>query len=125
MHVSSCCIVNPQIRNVVNFTDLFDQKLAENGPPGMFTFTHDGEIHFDLFRTRDWLRRFPVLKDTIKWNHCVCIDIATQWPMYVLFTSDEMVRSDSSTITRRFDTLVEATTFLEDLKIVLFKKADP
>ena len=40
----------------VKFADPFDYELATSGPAGLFTFTHDGELQFDLFRTRDWRR---------------------------------------------------------------------
>ena len=42
----------------MKFADPYDCKLAQSGPVGLFTLTHEGELQFDLFRTRDWRRRF-------------------------------------------------------------------
>ena len=106
----------------MKFTDDFDKRLAEVGPPGLFTLTHECELQFDLFRTRDWLRRFPVTNNSVEWNHCVCVDVATQWPMYALMTSTEMVHSDSQTITHRFSSFSEALSFIDSLKGSLYQQ---
>ena len=104
----------------MNFTDDFDQKLAEMGPPSIFTLTHDKELQFDLIRTRDWLRRFPIKSAEVEWKHCVCVDAATQWPMYTLMTSVDMVKSDEQTTTHLFSTFVEALSFIDALKASLY-----
>ena len=107
----------------MNFADPYDQLLAEQGPAGLFTFTHEGELQFDLFRTRDWRRRFcsgdPI---AVSWNHCVCTDVETGWSMYVLITGDELVCSDERTVTVSFETLEAALEYISAVKTDLFKR---
>ena len=109
----------------MKFADPYDRQLATAGPAGLFTLTHDGDLQFDLFRTRDWRRRFLVSTDVIKmsWNHCVCVDTATQWPMYVLITSNELVCSDAHTITKVFDTVEDAQLHIKELKSTMYKSS--
>ncbi len=106
------------------FTDDFDAQLAETGPPGLFTMNHDGELQFDLFRTRDWRRRFWSEEDkgsnTLEFCHCVCIDATTQWPMYVLITSAQLVQSDERTTTERLKDYASAQRRLSELKALRF-----
>ena len=84
------------VENSLIFADPFDHDLAVSGPPGLFTLSHEGEVQFDLFRTRDWRRRFGTNQSApeVTWNHCVCIDSETKWPIYVLITATELVCSD-------------------------------
>ena len=107
----------------MKFADPYDFDLAQTGPAGLFTLTHEGELQFDLFRTRDWRRRFLMNDVTLEmsWNHCVCIDTQTQWPMYVLMTANELVCSDQHTTTKSFDTAEHALLHLEELKSILYK----
>lgn len=106
----------------VTFADPYDQLLAEKGPAGLFTFTHDGELQFDLFRTRDWRRRFAKCDQmAIVWNHCVCRDVATGWPIYVLITCDELVCSDERTVTVSFETLEAALEYVAVVKRNLYE----
>jgi len=106
----------------MTFADPYDQQLAEQGPAGLFTFTHDGELQFDLFRTRDWRRRFAkYARMSVVWNHCVCTDVATGWPMYVLITGNELVCSDERTVTVSFETLEAALEYVAVLKKDLYQ----
>ena len=107
----------------MKFADEFDQRLAENGPPSLFTLTHERELQFDLFRTRDWLRRFPVISNELSWSHCVCVDVVTEWPLYTLMTSSEMVQSDTQTITHLFSTFQEALSYIDTLRSSIYKKS--
>ena len=108
----------------MEFADPYDCRLAKTGPAGLFTLTHE-EIQFDLFRTRDWRRRFvtPDVPLEMSWNHCVCIDTQTQWPMYVLITASELVRSDQITITKAFETVEGALLHIEELKSILYQSS--
>ena len=108
------------------FTDVFDQQMATEGPPGLFTLTHEGELQFDLFRTRDWKRRFHKgdNNSTIDWNHCVMIDIATGWPMYCLVTGLGLVGSDERTTTIRYETFGAAQSGLLELREQFFQAQD-
>ena len=106
----------------VKFADPFDRVLAISGPSGLFTLSHDGQIQFDLFRTRDWRRRFCNVEDTtqISWNHCVCIDSETKWPMYVLMTADALICSDDRTHTTVFETMDAALQYVAKQKEMLY-----
>lgn len=114
----------------VKFADPLDELLARSGPSALFTMTHDQELQFDLFRTRDWRRRFEGVSgdhgqtDNI-FHHCVCIDQHTQWPMYVLITTHDcnLVQSDNHTNTRRCETFAEAQALLNSLKAALFSQS--
>ena len=107
-----------QMNNGCVFADEFDCHLAHNGPAGLFTMTHEGELQFDLFRTRDWIRRFQssMNESNIEWSHCVMIDSATKWPMYCLITSSELVGSDDRTTTHVFDSYDQAQKALLSFK---------
>lgn len=110
------------LENIV-FTDSFDEIIATHGPMGLFTLTHEGEVQFDLYRTRDWKRRF--LSDQgdvfIDWCHCVMVDRATGWPMYCLITSPVLVGSDDRTKTIQFDDFRAAQVGLARLKEEYFQ----
>lgn len=102
----------------VRFTDDYDFMLAKDGPAGLFTLTHEGELQFDLFRTRDWRRRFTHPDTVLEsvWCHCVMLDKLTGWPMYCLITAIELVGSDDRTTTLQFDTFEAAQQELQTLK---------
>ncbi len=111
----------------IKFADPLDEILAKSGPSALFTMTHEQELQFDLFRTRDWRRRFEAISsgNTGKHNtyhHCVCVDQQTQWPMYVLITTNDcdLVQSDAHTSTQRCETFVEAQALIYQLKEDLF-----
>ena len=108
----------------MKFADPFDRILAVSGPSGLFTLTHEGEIQFDLFRTRDWRRRFLKPNDTadISWNHCVCVDTETKWPIYVLITSDDLVGSDDRTLTTVFETMHLALQDIAEKKSIVYNQ---
>ena len=107
----------------IKFTDPFDAKLAKMGPPALFTQTHEGDLQLDLFRTRDWRRRFLSEDEQeveTSFCHCVCIDTATQWPLYVLVTSESMVASDDRTKTIQCASMDDALSKVSQLKSVLY-----
>ena len=105
------------------FTDEFDEMMALQGPVGLFTLTHEGELQFDLFRTRDWKRRFlsDISECTIQWCHCVMVDGATGWPMYCLLTSSDLVGSDERTTTIVYSDFRSAQMGLMTLKEEFFR----
>ena len=109
----------------MKFADPFDQALALSGPAGLFTLKHEGEIQFDLFRTRDWNRRFSKTDGVkgVSWNHCVCIDSATKWPIYVLITGADLVRSDERTLTTVFETMEEALSYVAEQKKSIYESS--
>ena len=109
----------------MKFADPFDHSLALSGPTGLFTLTHEGEVQFDLFRTRDWKRRFSKTDGVMRvsWNHCVCIDSETKWPMYVLITGTELVCSDERTLTTVFETMEEALRYVAEQKTFIYESS--
>ena len=54
----------------MEFLDEFDERLANEGPPGIFTLNFEGCLQFDLLRTRDISRQNPNAQ-TREWCHCV------------------------------------------------------
>jgi|GEM_PF-3081559 len=107
----------------VKFADPFDETLAKMGPPALFTQTHEGVLQFDLFRTREWRRRFfsaDEIEVSLSFCHCVCIDTATRWPLYVLLTSTALVASDERTKTTRYSSMEEALLKVAELKRALY-----
>lgn len=111
------------LENVV-FTDDFDEMMASQGPVGLFTLTHEGELQFDLFRTRDWKRRFHsnMSESIIQWCHCVMVDSATGWPMYCLLNSPDLVGSDERTTTTVYSDFHSAQIGLASKKEDFFQK---
>ena len=82
------------------FADNVDKILAHMPLGVLVTKNHEGYLQFDLSRTRDWRRRRQQ-EDAVfalMHQHCVCIDVTTGWPMYVLFTATELCVSDAQTI---------------------------
>ena len=53
----------------MEFLDEFDERLANEGPPGIFTLNFEGCLQFDLLRTRDISRQNPNAQ-TQEWCHC-------------------------------------------------------
>ena len=70
----------------LKFCSELDQLIAEQGPAGLFKLNSDGELIFDLMRSRR-LREDNVGPYPIQRLHCVLIDNPTKWPQYVLLTS--------------------------------------
>lgn len=107
----------------IKFADPFDERQARIGPAALFTQTHEGLLQLDLFRSREWRRRFlpegDVEPDT-SFCHCVCIDQTTQWPLYVLLTSKALVASDDRTKTTQCSSMEEALLKVAELKRTLY-----
>ena len=65
---------------MLEFSDVFDRVLAQNGPAAIFTFSHER-------RAFEWMCLEPVGSwqrceaepSEIEWCHCVLIDKATRW----------------------------------------------
>ena len=79
----------------MSFCDVFDQNMAQSGVPGVFVLDVDGELRFDLGRTRDfWQHRglgsggsVVLGVSTLEACHCLLRDKANGWTQYVLLTS--------------------------------------
>ena len=105
----------------MEFLDDFDERLAKEGPPCVFTMNYEGCLQFDLLRSRDISRQNPNAT-TRKWCHCVYVDRQTLWPQYVLCTSPDLcVRHERALITQ-FENFSEAIAYEQEQKQILYKK---
>jgi hypothetical protein len=83
----------------MKFGDPFDEQLALQGPPAIFTPTPKGELKLDLFRTRDaWQRTNGVPAHEV--CHCLFRDHATGYVQYVLATSPELCAPERADVAR-------------------------
>lgn len=103
----------------MEFLDIFDEILAKEGPPCVFTLNYEGCLQFDLLRSRDILRQNP---NPIKkeWCHCVLIDHETKWPQYVLFTSPDLCKTHARSKIQRFSSFDEAIAYVGKIKKLLY-----
>ena len=104
----------------MEFLDQFDEILAKEGPPAVFTLNYEGSLQFDLLRSRDILRQNPNPK-TKEWCHCVLIDHSTGWPQYVLLTSPDLCVCHERASITQFATYQEALAYVEVCKIRLYE----
>jgi hypothetical protein len=103
----------------VPFVDIFDENLATNGPPALFTINHEGFLSFDLLRTRSlWVLNEPPydLKDC----HCMLIDKKTGWPQYALITSANLTKKHPSFELTPFPSQENAINAVASRKLSLF-----
>ena len=77
----------------VVFCSELDEHIAKNGPAGLFKLNADGELAFDLMRSRR-LRADNEGPYPPKPIHCVLIDRQTKWPQYVLITSEALTKKN-------------------------------
>lgn len=98
------------------FSDPFDQAMAEQGPPALFTLTADGELRLHSDRTRDaWQRQeggVPAARETC---HCLLHDHGTGWVQYVLATSPLLLADHPRARVWRFPTEAAALAALTHL----------
>lgn len=105
-----------------NFTDEFDRLLAENGPPAIFTLTHDGELRVDAMRTRNFWQRCSPIPKKVEWCHCLLVDKETQWPQYALLTSPELCIEHETTEVIVAGSVSEAKALVEQRKQQVFQR---
>ena len=105
----------------MEFLDDFDERLANEGPPGIFTLNFEGCLQFDLLRTRDISRQNPNAQ-TREWCHCVYVDHATLWPQYVLCTSPDLCQRHERASIIRCDSYEAALLCVEEKKKVVYEK---
>ena len=114
------------------FNSPFDAAQANGMIPGVFTFSHEGEIGLDVPRTRDFFKyHFERITATefhswnLRWNHCVLIDIATDWPRYALITADELCIAHPRCQIERYEQLTTAQERVAELKNALYMRSSP
>ncbi|MAA80154.1 MAG: hypothetical protein CL916_12950 [Deltaproteobacteria bacterium] len=105
----------------MEFLDDFDERLAKEGPPSVFTLNYEGCLQFDLLRSRDIARQNPNAKRH-EWCHCVYVDHETLWPQYVLCTSPELCQRHERASIFRFESYAEAILYMEEKKQVVYEK---
>lgn len=105
----------------MEFLDIFDEILAKDGPPAVFTLNYEGCLQFDLLRSRDMLRQNPHTK-TKSWCHCVAIDNSTGWPQYLLLTSPDLCTHHERASFTIFSSYEEALSFVDTCKRELYER---
>lgn len=100
----------------IPFRDPFDQILAAQGPPALFTVDAEGELRLDPFRTRDGWSRIS-LDDVPAHDVCHCLfrDRATGYVQYILVTSPALYADHPRADVRRFDSQRQALDALEGM----------
>ena len=90
----------------------FDETMAAEGPPAIFTLDHSGRLGLDEARTREtWCRVGG--PDTREPCHCLFTDRATGFVQYVFVTSPAFFRDHPRAVTERFSSATEALTALQ------------
>ena len=75
------------------WTHEFDRIHALFGIPSIFTLTHEGELHLDVKRTRDFYKHNPhwISEEKIEnqgvFQHLIAIDQTTKIPQYLLVST--------------------------------------
>ena len=78
------------------WTHEYDQLQCALGVPSVFTLTHEGEIHLDVKRTRDFYKYNPHWIEKIEEQnipqskqeqHFIAIDQKTKIPQYLLIST--------------------------------------
>ena len=107
---------------MLEFSDVFDRVLAQNGPAAIFTFSHEGELRADILRTRNFWQRCADAPTTIEWCHCVLIDKATGWPQYALLTSPALCIEHETTVVQRLQSFEAAMAQVDVEKQKVFQR---
>jgi len=108
----------------MEFLDPFDERLAKEGPPAIFTLNHEGCLQFDLLRSRDITRQNPNPQKK-EWCHCVYIDSATGWPQYILSTSPDLCLHHQRAKIIRCASYEAALSYVQVCKTELYRKERP
>ena len=108
----------------MEFLDEYDERLAKEGPPGIFTLNYEGCLQFDLLRSRDVSRQNPNAQKR-EWCHCVYIDHETLWPQYVLCTSPDLCKRHERASIVRFASYEDALHQLNTMKLAAYEKTRP
>ena len=92
----------------------FDEVMATQGPPAVFTLDHTGRLGIDEARTREtWCRVGG--PDGREDCHCLFRDRATGFVQYVLVTSVNFYTEHPRADTVRYSSAEEALAALERL----------
>ena len=77
----------------ITWTHEYDRLHSIFGIPSVFTLTHEGELHLDVKRTRDfykhnphWIEEQKIEKQGI-FQHLIAIDDTTKIPQYLLVST--------------------------------------
>ena len=79
----------------MNWTHDFDRFQCDFGMPSIFTLSHEGEMHLDVKRTRDFYKYNPTWWTTPSnlkgekntQQHLIAIDQTTRIPQYLLLST--------------------------------------
>ena len=107
----------------MDFVDTFDQKMAEEGPPAVFTLNHEGELELDVVRSRDFCRQNPGPYKK-GWVHCVLIDKSTGWAQYALLSSPDISINHERASIIKFETFEQSIQHAKEKREELYKRLD-
>ena len=99
---------------MITWRSNFDELLAENGPPAIFTLDHRDRLGLDEARTREAWTRLGRGGDH-EWCHCLYEDKETGWHQYVLSTSTFLCASHPRAEIHRFASIEDALDRLREL----------
>lgn len=93
------------------FCTEFDARMAECGPPAVFTVDAKGQLCLDVVRTREHWGRVdaPVRHEAC---HCLFRDRATGWVQYALATSPQLCSDHPHADIARFPDAASALAVL-------------
>jgi hypothetical protein len=92
---------------MITWRSNFDEFMADQGPPAVFTLDHRDRLGIDEARTREaWTRLGQ--GGAHEWCHCLFEDKATGWHQYALVTSAYLCEDHPRAFIHRFDSMGEA-----------------
>jgi hypothetical protein len=92
----------------------FDEEMATNGPPAVFTVDAKGRLGVDEARTRETWCRVGGMPERGE-CHCLFMDTATGWVQYVLVTSEDLCRDHPRASIEHFESEQQALDALAAL----------
>ena len=112
----------------MTWTHEYDRLHCAFGIPSVFTLTHEGEIHLDVKRTRDfykynshWIDKIHNKSFTNSQQHLIAIDQNTKIPQYILLsTKDSCIHPQFQLVTCQ--NYAEAMKELQKYKQLAFEE---
>ena len=107
---------------MISWRSNFDEYMATDGPPAIFTLDHRERLGLDEARTREaWTRIGSGGEHAV--CHCLFEDKATGWNQYVMVTSELLCREHPRAHITRFDSAEEALSALAAMGTVPIRSA--
>lgn len=107
---------------MISWRSPFDEVLASEGPPAVFTLDHKGRLGMDEARTRESWTRLETIGELIP-CHCLFEDRATGWHQYVLVTAEALCSNHPRARVHRYPSAEAALAALEAMGGVTIRRA--